>query len=386
MQQLSLRKGEILYLLAYAVLLFKISFANTTFVEYVDNKSLLWKSLSILPYSLIICKLFFLKELVVKSAIISSLIFTFSVISFYYTNYTEILNLMILIIGIQNVDFKKIVVTFFCVYGFVMISALCSALAGMTVMYVIDSDIHGIRYGLGNTYPTAFSSGIFYMLLSFVYLFKKWKFVYTVTWWIAIILTFYYTKGRTDFLLSAFVLLGQTILNKNIIMNDYRSSLARSVRFLSHIIFPLFMLVSYFAVILFNAGNSLAIDVNTILNYRIAYISNFLSDYNVGIFGNQIIMTGSGWGTATGEDYNYLDNGYFFSLLMYGAIFTSFIIIGLSYVSFKSKNLSINYIFLFIAINAFIEPSFLSYQYNPFLLLIGSIILNRKQIKSCLIK
>lgn len=370
--------SEILFLTAYAVLLFKFSFGNTTFIELIDNKSLFWKGISLFSYSLILFKVIFSKEIGVRKLFVSLIILCCALITFCYTNLTEILTLAILLLGIENVNFKKVVITYFYVYGLVTIAAMLSAFFEVTEMYKIDSEIHGIRYALGNTYPTDFSAGIFYLLLAFVYLYKKWKLKYYVIWGAIITFTYIFTKARADFLLCIFVLISRACVKNNSCYILNKNFFCKCIKFLSIFVFPLLMFLSYFSVLLFNKGNPIISELNILMNYRIGYISNFLSEYNINLFGNKVLMTGAGWGTATEQDYNFLDNGYFFSLLIYGEIITTFFVIGFSLVAFKTSDFIINYIFVFIAVNALIEPRFISFEYNPFLFLIGLLIFNKR--------
>lgn len=381
MRDIIFRKSEFLYLTAFAILVFKISLGNTTFVEFIDNKSIIWKSTSSLPYALIIFKILF-QKLSLKNIVSSLIVFICFFITFYCTVNTEIITLAILLIGIQNVAFKKVVVTHFYVYGFVMISALVASILDITEMYKIESNVHGIRYALGSTYPTDFSAGILYLLLSFIYFTKIFKLRYFIIWFCIVTITFIFTKARTDFLLCLILLLSKTFVCHDRHLYPDKILIYSYLRRLSIIIFPLLFILSYISVLFFNNGNSFIHEVNVLLNYRIGFISNFLSDYNINLFGNQIIMTGSGFGTSTGQDYSFLDNGYFFTLLRNGVVITFFIIIGFSLVAFKSSNIVINYILVFIAINALIEPRFISFEYNPFLLLIGIVLLNNRKYVS----
>ena len=353
--------NNLLFMVAYGILLFKIAFANTTFVEYVDVRSVSWKFLYFISFSLIAIKIICVNQISTRNIVNCFLVLILGVIAFLYSQYTEIVALVVLFIGMKGIELKKVTKVFFFVYGSIMLISLIASIFGIIEMFVVDSKVHGIRYSLGNVYPTDFSAGIFFMLLAYAFFCKKWYLFHYLVWTIVIILTFYFTKAQTSFILSILFLVGFPFVRHINSLDITKSNLKNLLRIFSAISFPLLALLSYISVFLLNKGISLLSEINILLNYRIGYLSNYLLNYGISLFGNSVEMVGAGWGTNNEQQYTYLDNGYFYVLILYGLLFGLFLFLGFSIVSLKSVNSLLHFILILISLNALLEPRFVNY-------------------------
>lgn len=367
-------KNDLLFVIAYALLLFKIALANTTFVEFIDVRSDIFKLIYPISFSLIALKITLANKMSVKVVLESIIIVIIGVFCYINSSRTEILALIMLLIGMKQVHFDVVIKTFLWVYGLVTIFALFFSLMGIIDMYTVMSDAHGLRYSLGNTYPTDFAAGVFYMLLAYAYLKKTWKIRYSVIWTVITITTYLMTKAQTSFILSILFIIGLTLTIFYRYPSHFKNKIGSFIKKISIIVFPVLAGVSYLIVYMFEQGNVYMQILNVIVNYRIGFASKFMDDYGINMFGNYIEMTGAGWGTSTSNVYYYIDNGYYYSIVFYGILLTVLFLVGFSMCALKSKELLLNYILIFIAINALLEPRFVNYLYNPFLMLLGSLL------------
>ena len=366
--------NDLLFVIVYALLLFKIALANTTFVEFIDVRADFFKLIYPISISCIALKIILDNKLSVKVALESIIMVIIGILCYINSSRSEILALIMLLIGMKDVRFDIVIKTFLWIYGLVTIFSLVFSLMGIIDMYTVMSDAHGLRYSMGNTYPTDFAAGVFYMLLAYTYLKKTWKTRYSVIWAVITITTYLMTKAQTSFILSILFISGLTLTIFDRYPSYFKNRIENFIKKISIIVFPAFAGVSYLIVYMFEQGNAYTQILNVITNYRIGFASKFMNDYGVNMFGNYIEMTGAGWGTSTSDVYYYIDNGYYYSILFYGILLTVLFLVGFSMCAFKSKELLLNYILIFIAINALLEPRFVNYLYNPFLMLLGSLL------------
>lgn len=372
--------NNFLFDLAYFLLLFKIALANTTFVEFIDTRSTLFKLIYPISFILIGIKFLYRKKLSIKNIVVGVSVLFISVFCYLYSDSSEIIVLLILILGIKDVDSKNVAKCFFFTYVLVLVLALFFSLFGIIDLYYVVDKSKGVRYSLGNTYPTDFAAGIFYLLLAFVYLKSYWKYRYTVIWIIIISFMYVFTKALTSTLLSALLLIIMTFTNLKNSSFRYNidKKLNRFIRIISCVAFPLCAAISAGCVALFTSGNSMMQNLNITLNYRIGFAARAFNDYGLTLFGSLINMSGAGYNTDALSSYYYIDNGYYLMFLSYGILIAVVILFGFYLLARKSNNSIINLILIFIAINGLIEPRFINYLYNPFLLFIGYALFTRK--------
>lgn len=377
MNTVKIKIKNLVYLLAYALLLVKIALANTTFVEFVDVRGYLFKIVYLVAFLLIGYKLIYIDKYVINSVLIIVCFVSFGILGFASSNYTELLVMIMLIVGAKGIRLKNITQCYFYVYGTVMLIALIAASIGLIENYCVQSNAYRVRWALGNTYPTDFAAGIFFMLLAYSNMKQKWKIRYTLVWSIVIAVVYYYTDARTSCLLSVMYLILLMLFNK-LFLNNERPFLCKTIHGISVIIFPLMAFLSYVAVFLYDKGNSIIKALNVILNYRIGFASKAINEYGIPLLGQKIKMLGAGWGTDVSQSYFYIDNGYYYMAIVFGIFISIIVISGFTLSAYKTKNTKIHIIIIMLAINGLIEPRFINYLYNPFLMLIGSAFFTKK--------
>ena len=91
------------------------------------------------------------------------------------------------------------------------------------------------------------------------------------------------------------------------------------------VITPVCAAISFVAVYLYRAKNSIGILINTLMSERINIISSFLDKYDLTLFGQELEIYTTRQAKFMGVRANPLDNAYARCLLMYGIIFFVFL-------------------------------------------------------------
>lgn len=297
----------------------------------------------------------------------SLLVFLIFFISFKNSNSSYILSLILILFGAKNIGLNQVVKIHFFVYFSIMIISLFLSLLGVIENYTVYNASQGIRYSLGNTYPTDFSAGIFYLILDIIFLKKqKWKLFDSFLVVILSFVVYIYTRALMSFTLCIIVNLLLIIINSR---KKFFRIISKKISQLLIIIYPLLALISICATIFSTRVNFLE-NVNEILDNRLSYGLLAIEKYGFSLLGRNIQFLGNGWGTeATQSSYFYVDNGYLYTGLVYGLVILIFFSLMLSIVGFRiRKKTSVLTLILFIvAFSALGEPRFINFLYNPFL-------------------
>lgn len=371
----TVKMNEFLFIISYILFLIRSAIGNTTFSEYIKVYG------STLAIILLACGILLaIKTIVIDKFVFKDVCFILVTIvlffsSYYKSQYSDIIILMILLCSTKNIEFKKIVKTHFIVYGSVMILALISSLIGIIENYSIYSVHRGIRYALGNTYPTDFSSGVFYLLIDFVYLkYQNWEKKYSLIMIIISYIVYKYTDAKTSFILSSFLALSMFFIKFDFLKSKiFRQVVAISFIFLA--VFSIYIQYIYSSIDILSK-------IDKMINYRISYGAQALKKYDLSFLGNRIDFTGNGWGTEK-NIYFYVDNGYLQMALLYGVGVLSYFCIGY-YMAIKKEELVTEIsllLLLLIAISGVFEPRFFNILYNPFIFIISIRFLNYSNAK-----
>ena len=223
---------------------------------------------------------------------------------------------------------------------------------------------------MGNTYPTDFSAGIFYLVLDFIYLNRnKWRMKYSL--WIIIISwgVYHITDSKTSFILSCLIAISM------IIIKNTKGIKLFSYKYIKDIIifsFPVLASLSIFMQAIYNKTNPILLKIDFFLNNRLAYGNQAIEKYKLSMFGKKIEFNGAGWGTSS-SNYFYVDNGYLNMALTYGMVMLCIFCFGFFYICYKNKqsNIVLVLILFFISISGLIEPRFFNMLYNSFIFAIG---------------
>lgn len=367
-----------LFLIAYAIFLGRVAIGNTTFVEYISMYGIVLIFVIIIGLFYIGIKLFISDTYTIKQLILLCIIITIFLVAYKKSTYIDLIILLLLIIGSKNIKLDYIVRCHFIVYGIIMLVALICSVLGIIENYSTYSILRGYRYSMGNTYPTDFAAGIYYLVLDFVYLKRnKWKISYSIgiillNWGVYCI-----ADGNTSFILSCCIAISMMIIKSAKNIKLIRSKLIQYIIICS---FPILGTLSIVIQAIYTQFNSeFLLKLDLLLNNRLSYGHQAIEKYKLSLFGNNIDFIGAGWGTAS-NDYFYVDNGYLQVALTYGIVILCIFCLGFSYVCYKNRktNPVLIVILFFIALSGLIEPRFFNILYNSFIFAISIQLFSRK--------
>lgn len=363
--------GTLFFVVAYAIFLGRVAIGNTTFVKYISINGVILIFVASTALFYIGIKLLTYDKYTIKDIALIGITIAIFLIGYNKTNYIDLMILLILMIGSRNVKLDTIVKSHFFIYGIITCIAFVCAILGIIENYSTYSILRGYRYSMGNTYPTDFAAGIFYLVLDFVYIKRdKWKIVYSIGIIFLSWIVYYVADGNTSFILSCCIAFIMIFIK---LKGRFKIS-----KFINNIIicsFPVLAFLSISVQALYKQiNNPILSKLDILLNNRLAYGCQAIEKYGLSLFGKRVEFVGAGWGTTTGN-YFYVDNGYLQVALMYGVIILCFFCSGFSYVAYKNKikrnDSVLQLILLFIAISGLIEPRFFNILYNSFIFAIS---------------
>jgi hypothetical protein len=365
--------GTFLFILSYTLFLARIAIGNTTFAEYISIYGVTLIVVTSIGLFYIGIKLVTFDRHTVKAWALIGIITVIFLAGYKYSTYVDLIILIVLMIGSKNIKLDDIVKCHFIVYGIVTLIALICASLGVIENYALYSSLRGYRYSMGNTYPTDFAAGVFYLVLDFVYLERnKWRKAYSLGIILLSWCVYRVSDANTSFILSCCIAIAMLIIKSPKGMKLFSSKL------MQHIIVWSFPVLAFLSIgiqyIYASVNRTILYRIDLLLNNRIAYGNQAIEKYNLSLFGKHIQLVGAGWGTSS-DNYFYVDNGYLQVALIYGILLLCIFCLGFSYVNYKNKyrqtNPVLSLILFFIAISGLIEPRFFNILYNSFIFAIS---------------
>lgn len=376
---LKVRLNDFLFALAYGLAVFRGALVNTTFLKFFSTYRVFsYVVLSIIT-TFVIIKAIYVDRIAVKNMIFITLAVIVLGLSFWRSGYSELLILLILLVGGSNVQIRSIVRTHFVVYGVVAATAIVCSLTGIIENYSINSGT-SVVYALGNTYPKDFAAGILSLLFDFTYLkADKWKARYSLLYIFIAYVLYRITHARTSSILIVVLAAIQLLL-----LTPVKDKITNNIlRRIIGALFTVFATVSIAVQLLFGKVNNAFLSfLNVLLTYRLAYGYQAIKKYGLQLWGRRIDFVGAGWGTkiTPTNSYFYVDNGYLQCALLYGIAVLTAICLGYYYMATSKKtkdDYELTIILMFYSIWGIIEPRIFYLIYAPFLVAIGAVLMTK---------
>ena len=283
---------------------------------------------------------------------------------------------LLLVFGAMYIDFQKIVKTYLVVGGVYCIVTVMASLLGVinniSDVYIRDDDVIGAvdnfyRMSFGYGWSTNMANHVLFILLSFFYWisrpFNKIEILVCV-----IITSFvlYYTGSRLStfciFLMLSFALCYKTTLGKRLLTNEW-------LLYLLIFCIPIFAIVSCFVTNAYDETDMTWMITDVVLSGRLHYGKDAFEMAGIPLWGQLYEMFSSA--RDDGDAYNYLDNSYVQSLVIYGLIYTFLFVVGyvvICWKAFNRKDYFLMYSILFAGISGLIAQHFIEIYMNPFLI------------------
>ena len=390
MEEICPRNGKdakLLFVIPYVLVLIKLILGNTTFCAYVDVNGIMSPAIFLTAVCCIAIKVLFVDRFTGVSFVWAGIIFGMAIMNYFAMTYTDMLFLAVLLIGTKNIKMDLVVWCHFVVYLTITLIAMVCAFAGWIDHHVVYEASRGYRYALGNTYPTDFAAGIFYLFLDFIFLKRNcWKHQYSIGILVISAVVYFLTNARMFMILSAVLVMTMFWFNNLTVQRFLASPVASK---LCAAMFPLCAGLSLYAQWIYRPDMVFLEKLNHILNNRISLGHRGLTEYGLSIWGQKIEMIGGGYGTKAGT-YFFVDNGYLHLALLYGGVILFFVCAGFAYVCLCTHRHSartraaICIIMMMIAISSFIEPRFFSLTYSAYILCIGiELFSSKKRDETC---
>lgn len=289
--------------------------------------------------------------------------------------YSEVLTMILLMLGARGISFKKIIKVYFTVVAVLVIGVMLASQIGLIENRAYNLNGRNIQLAFGFSYSTRFASHIFFLLLWYWYLrdskLKYWESLLPIA---AGIFVWIFSRARLSTICSfllAGVMLCQTFQFRRAKrretayhMNPYCSCfLSMSVTFATIIITAL--------TVLYTPDNVLLNKLDRILSNRLFLSNKAMNIYGFQWWGQWIRLAGNGGHLNGNLKYFYIDSALMQFSIQYGLILlvlflVLFWVIGIR--ARKNQCWVILWVLAFSALHAMIEPQLLQLQYCPLLL------------------
>lgn len=313
-------------------------------------------------------------------------LFVFTIIAFLSTlvsKETIPLIILLIIVNVAENDFDETLGLIIKLNFIVFVITLLGGLTGILPDVIIYRGAT-VRHSYGYIYPTELLSHFCFIVLMYIYL-KKEKLSgkdFVIINVINVIL-FKMTDSRLDFLIIIFA-------SCIAFLFAYKPDLLkRCVKPLYiNMIFILSIAFSFITAVFYNGNSRIFSLLNHLLSQRLLLGNNALSYYGLSAFGEKIKWIGSGgngvYASYDPLEYNFVDCSYLQYTLSYGMMFM--IAICVLYMltaiyEYRKKNVYSLIVLGLVFVISIIEPRLINIPLNPFILLMGPVVmLSNKEI------
>lgn len=240
---------------------------------------------------------------------------------------------------------------------------ICSCLLGLISNYTMLRENRGLtRYAMGFMHPNVFAGYMSILILECfcVAMNKKQSWRNYLMAIIGLFIIDTLANGRTFELALAVVLLLSIVI--------YNSQFKNKIVNFFLIILPFILIgLSLYIVIEYDASNTVWASVNELVSNRISFAKNFMTEFTIGLWGQDIKLVGSLHAAQSSIQTHILDMGYLRFLLEYGALFTIMLCVFMSICmkfAIKTRNYTAALLLLFLEVSALFESSFSNPMFN----------------------
>lgn len=353
--------GELFFLGAYILFFIASFFKTSMFYLSPAFDSLFSASLGVALIILILKNC--MDSFSIKELIIYCLLLIIFIISWERSDSTTILLMFIFVISSKGVHPQIIAWAYL-----IMSSVSLLIIMGAAHYGVIENLIYlrnGIaRHSFGIIYPTDFSSHIFYICCTYVFLREdKYNIWDSILILVVSLMTFRATDARLNFICTVLLVVIRYVVkfDKHMIM--------RKVAWLA----PIISSTSIMWLTLRYDGSNIMNMFNRLLSGRITIVNDTFKEYGISLLGQKVYQ--NGWGGAsfyTSVKYTFIDSAYMRLILMYGLIATLVIILCLVFLTNSVTSELLLGILVVIFISGIAEQHMLEIAYNPFLIMLYS--------------
>lgn len=362
--------GEFIFLCAFSIYFISNSLAFTMYSYVIP--SIVGTAVRGIVCALLLFKFIQFDKFNHKEIFIIGGLLLLSLIVAVTSENKDIFFLTLLVIGAKNVNFVKIMKVYLLLSVSILLLTITSAQVG-TIANLKFFRGGDPRFAMGTIYPTNFAAIVFYILVCYCFLKAQKLNIYDYIGMIVITtLVYHITLTRLSALISIFLVF---------IMFEYqRYSSSKTTLVENEIIkfswlsMPIFSVLIYWLSSVYNSENKVLELIDHALSGRLGLGNSAIFNYPVTMLGQFIEQ--NGWGglssvkNLSNFSYFFIDSSFLRLLLMYGIIFTVFVIGAFMLKSkqlLKQGNVLIPMLLVVIALSSTFDANLLEISVNPFL-------------------
>lgn len=291
----------------------------------------------------------------------------------FNNGYTELLDIVFLIIGAKNFNYIHILKLYLLLKVPLIIATMLGSQLGIIENLVYNQNGR-IRVSYGFIYPTDFAAQVFFVIIVWI-LVRQIQISFVELVVILIISGFLLVNcdarcSVISIILSVAGVLVLKIVKRIKIAEDISIFFQKSICTLT-VIMP--YICSVFMILMcrfYNPQNTFMAIFNEVTSQRLKLGKKTFDNFDVKIFGQYIEMVGNGGTTQKPIDYTFIDCSYINILMRFGLVTFIAVIFLLNYIAIKYwKNAFILYILMLVCIHSIMEQHLLDMQYNILVLL-----------------
>ncbi len=337
------------------------TFAHLLYVKY------LFAVMRITSYTLIAIK--FIIDLIDRKYSIKEriLICTFGIYLVYISYNSRTINYLVYYIYIvagKNVNYTKVLkAAFAAILSSVVIVLLLYHTGIIDEVVNVQSNGERIRHSCGFVFASYLSTYCFYATLYYIYFRnKKISFFEILVIILISIYAFYMTNTKSAFAFSILAILITIIVKYIKFFNQYNKNYKIALYF-----FSIFSPISILLLSMFYNGENIVLStINRVLSGRLLLAHNAINEYGIKFFGQFIKFNAA---PLPGEVYDVVDSAYILYLLILGSIFFILVVVLLIYMSYlidKKKDIYLAYIFIILIFHSMFDPQLLQMSHSAF--------------------
>lgn len=366
--------NEKIYLIFLCISLITMLLANTVLIEesiynFASNFNMLLRVIRYLTY---IIFMILIGTSIWKNKcnrILMCCIFTFGILTYYFSRDFQIFSYMLFVLAAVNVDLKKVTKLYLIIQSLFLIIMIFLSATGLIENIIFDLGVRN-RNSLGFSWTTTPAMLLFFVTALYLYCFQdQIKFIELIFLAIINLLVFQLTNSKFIFILSIFLI---------VIVSVYKYSNYFKCFFQKKICQYLFLSIPFISAftslllqIFYNPKFNIFNALNSLLANRLKYGYDAFWNYGISIFGKKIKWIGFSLNFDGSQIYNYVDSSYMQILLSYGIITFVLVLIAYFYIIKKAISNQDNYLVLILSvvfILSITEPRLINVIYNPFII------------------
>ena len=327
--------GEKIFLCIWAFYSLTYVFLDMSELRYMYDISTLYKATSYITFFLMAVLILFYGRYSVKEMLIYALfVFMIILIEISITDRAFLVNIMFIIYG-KNIELKKLVsfdIKLKIIMLFIIVG-LC--LAGILDNY--SAVINGTyKQAMGFSHPNTLTCFVLIILIEWLYLRYEELKVYDFAAQACLCWIVMQVGGGRSSGYTYIIVLGLFLVAK-LYPQIFRWKITRAVFV---IIVPVMVFLCFLVARLYQAGNGIILKLDHIATGRIKWMSYFLNNYNIKLFGQEIVTINTRKALLLGTSYMSLDNAYIRCVLTYGVLYL--ILVCIAYIFLMNKALEMD--------------------------------------------